>query len=120
MLWKLSTNPSPALTNAGASNAILTGQDPGFFTTISSNGTVTPVIWALSKDHDNNIYLYAFDPDTQIRGIMKQLFQGVAGTWPIPAANANLVPVVANGKVYVASYQELTILGLKQTSPSHP
>jgi len=112
MLWKLSTNPSPALTNAGASTAILTGQDPGFFTVISSNGTATPVIWALSKDHNNSIYLYAYDPDTQTKGIIKQLFQGVAGTWPIPAANANLVPVVANGKVYVASYQQLTIFGL--------
>jgi hypothetical protein len=112
MLWKLSTNPSPALTNAGASTAILTGQDPGFFTVISSNGTATAVIWALSKDHNNSIYLYAYDPDTQTKGIIKQLFQGVAGTWPIPAANANLVPVVANGKVYVASYQQLTIFGL--------
>lgn len=114
MLWKLSTNPSPALTLAGSSNWILTGQDPGFFTTISSNNIATPVIWALGKDHDNSIYLYAFDPDTQAKGIIKQIYRGIAGSWPIPSANANLVPVVANGKVYVASYQELQIFGLKQ------
>jgi len=119
-LWKLTTNPSPVLTSAGISNPILTGQDPGFFTTISSNGMATPVIWALSKDHDNNIYLYAYDPDTQVKGIIKQIYQNIVGSWPIPSANANLVPVVANGKVYVASYQELTILGLKHVAPSHP
>ena len=31
---------------------------------------------------------------------------------PTPAANANIVPVVANGKVYVASNKQLTIFGL--------
>jgi hypothetical protein len=35
-----------------------------------------------------------------------------AGVWANPAGNANLVPVVANGKAYVASYGELTIWGL--------
>ncbi|HTZ98259.1 MAG TPA: hypothetical protein VMB18_17780 [Terriglobales bacterium] len=32
-------------------------------------------------------------------------------TWPY-LGNANLVPVVANGEVFVASGQELTIFGL--------
>jgi len=41
------------------------------------------------------------------------LFQGAAGTWPYTGGNANIVPVVANGKVYVASYKELAIFGLK-------
>jgi hypothetical protein len=33
------------------------------------------------------------------------------GTWG--GGNANVVPVVANGKVYVATNQQLTIFGLK-------
>ena len=33
------------------------------------------------------------------------------GIWPTPGDNANIVPVVANGKVYVASYKALTIFG---------
>jgi hypothetical protein len=110
--WKLTTTPSPSLTNAGVSNWILGGQDPGFFTSISSNGTATPIIWALSREHVSSIYLYAFDPDSQKKGVMNQLLMGVVGTWIFPAANANLVPTIANGKVYVASYKQLTILGL--------
>lgn len=114
-LWKLTTSPSPTLTNVGTSNWILSGQDPGFFTTISSNGIASPIVWALSREHVQSIYLYAFDPHAQKKGIITQLFQGTAGTWIFPNANANLVPVVANGKVYVASYRELTIFGLNGT-----
>lgn len=44
---------------------------------------------------------------------MKQLFLGAAGTWVTNGSNTNLVPVVANGKVFVASYKELVILGLR-------
>jgi len=43
---------------------------------------------------------------------MTQLFHGVAGIWPNVNGNSNLVPVVANGKVYVASYRQLRIFGL--------
>ena len=45
---------------------------------------------------------------------MKQLFKGVAGAWPNLGGDANLVPVVANGLVFVASNQQLQIFGLKQ------
>jgi hypothetical protein len=40
-----------------------------------------------------------------------QLIQ--AGQWAFPEGNANLTPVVANGKVYVASYGQLQIWGLQ-------
>ncbi len=35
-----------------------------------------------------------------------------AGQWANPGGNANLVPVVANGKAYVASYGQLQIWGI--------
>jgi hypothetical protein len=39
----------------------------------------------------------------------------VAGSWPNITNNAYLVPTVAAGKVYVASYHELAIFGLLPT-----
>lgn len=114
-LWKLKTSPRPALSRVGHSPAISGGvQDAGFFTSVSSNAKASPIIWALSRPRSqqvNKIFLYAFDPESG--STMTQLFMGTAGTWPNIGGNANLVPVVANGKVYVASYQRLLIFGLK-------
>jgi hypothetical protein len=56
--------------------------------------------------------LHAFNPESV--GGMTQIFRFVAGPWPSLHANMNQVPVVANGKVYVATNKELQILGLKQ------
>ena len=44
---------------------------------------------------------------------MAQLFKGLGGYWPNLGGNSNLVPVVANGDVFIASNQELQIFGLK-------
>jgi hypothetical protein len=44
---------------------------------------------------------------------MTQLFKGGADSWPNTGGNSNLVPVVANGQVYVASNKQLQIFGLK-------
>ena len=59
-------------------------------------------------DSTNNVYLYAFDAANNLT----QLFSAVAGNWPNTGGNANIVPVVANGKVYVASNKKLSIFGL--------
>ena len=89
-------------------------QEPGFFTSVSSNGTSanTAIIWAIGRaaqvDPDH-ITLYAFD-GTASGGKLPLLWSGIAGAWPAPAhADANLVPTVANGRVYVASYKQLAI-----------
>ena|ERR1700677_1547093 len=115
-VWKLQTSPTPKLTGVTRSSAIRNGaQDPGFFTTVSSNGNASPIIWALSRpvsQQQNQIVLYAFNPDAG-GSSMTRLYMGVAGAWPNVTGNANLVPVVANGKVYVASNKQLVIFGLK-------
>ncbi|MGA7909015.1 MAG: hypothetical protein WCA16_16520 [Candidatus Sulfotelmatobacter sp.] len=113
LVWKLQTSPAPSLTNVSSSPALQTVQT-GFFTSVSSNGTANPIIWALSRPtgKQTTVSLYAFAPD--VGGTtMKQLFVGTAGTWVANGSNSNLVPVVANGKVFVASYKKLVILGLR-------
>jgi outer membrane protein assembly factor BamB len=112
-VWKLQTSPTPTLTKVSTSPSIGGGQDPGFFTTISSNGTASPIIWALSRpvsSSSTDINLFAFDPESG--ATMTQLFKASAGTWPNLGGNANLVPLVANGRVFVASNKELRIFGL--------
>jgi hypothetical protein len=44
---------------------------------------------------------------------MKMLFHGQAGTWPSTTGNSNLVPLVANGEVFVATHNQLRIFGIK-------
>jgi hypothetical protein len=57
--------------------------------------------------------LYAFNPDGGKKKItVKQIFRMRAGAWPNLGGNANLVPVVANGQVFVASNKQLQIFGL--------
>jgi len=119
-VWKLATSPSPKLTNVTSSAALSTGQDPGFFTSISSNGNANPIIWALSRPltpKSTGISLYAFNPDSG-GSTMTQLFKASAGSWPNYGGNSNTVPVVANGKVYVVSNKQLQIFGLKGTKGS--
>jgi hypothetical protein len=91
-------------------------QDPGFLTSISSDGSHEAIIWAISRPNNPSpatISLYAFEALPSGGGsTLATLFQGDAGTWPNTGGNANLVPVVANGKVYVASYKQLSIFGL--------
>jgi hypothetical protein len=115
-LWKVQTSPKVALTQVAASESIEGQQDPGFFTTISSNGTASPIIWALSRPENTTkapLYLYAFNPDGgKKQQTVKQLFKAKAGAWPNLGGNSNLVPVVANGQVFVTSNQQLQIFGL--------
>jgi hypothetical protein len=112
IVWKLQTSPSPKLTRVGKVS-IASGQNGGFFTSISSNGNANPIIWALSRPLSqqlNNVWLYAFNPDPA--GSKTLLFKSRAGPWPNQGGDSNLVPVVANGKVYVGSNKQLQIFGL--------
>jgi hypothetical protein len=117
-VWKVQTTPSVTLVNESTSVSIGGTQDPGFFTSISSDGTHDAIIWALSRPNDPlpaDLTLYAFKADSG-GPTLTTLFQATAGTWPsfngVLGRNSNLVPVVANGRVYVASYKQLTIFGL--------
>jgi hypothetical protein len=111
IVWKVAGGSKLHLAKLATSSAVANGQSPGFFTTVSSNGTGTgtAVIWAVGRPVNSKpaqVQLYAFDEDGH------QLFSGIAGTWPNTGATSNIVPVVGNGKVYVASYTQLSIYGL--------
>jgi hypothetical protein len=113
-VWKVETSPKVALSKVTVSPGVGGGQDPGFFTTVSSNANATPIIWALGRPPNSGspeIRLFAFDPESG-GSTMKQLFKGTAGAWPNLGGDADLVPVVANGLVFVASNQQLQIFGL--------
>jgi hypothetical protein len=110
-IWLVTTSSKPRLNRIGVSPAISGGQNPGFFTSVSSNGTSAHIVWALSHPSSPtspSISLYAFDPQND----MSQIYQAVAGVWPSYTGNSNLVPVVANGQVFVASNRQLQIFGL--------
>ena len=115
--WKVQTSPSPTLVQEQTFETLPSGQDPGFLTSVSSNGTQagTAVIWAVSRPTDTNpanVLLFAFDPAASSRpNNFYPIFSAIAGTWPNTGGNANIVPVVANGQVFVASNQQLAIFG---------
>jgi PQQ enzyme repeat len=100
--WKVATL---ALTFEFAQH-VATGQDPGFFTSISSNKTApgSAIIWAVG--HGNPLTLLAFNATG-----LNLLYSGNAGPFPNLGGNANNVPTVGNGRVYVGAYKTLTIFG---------
>jgi hypothetical protein len=109
--FKVQTEPSPTLVADSWSQQITSGQDGGFFTTVSSNGSTNGIIWAVGRpDGSNNfaVYLDAFDANSGFPLVQNM----IAGHWPNTPSNANLVPVVTNGQVYVASYKQLAIFGI--------
>jgi hypothetical protein len=115
-VWKVQTSPSIKLILTGSSPQLPDGQDHGFFTTVSSAGSrAGAIIWAIARPQSvpGNVTLFAFKSEPEHgRSTLATLFQAPAGHWVSTGGNANLVPLVANGKVYVASYKELEIFGL--------
>jgi hypothetical protein len=115
-VWKVRDSRSIKLGLAATSPQLPGEQDPGFFTVVSStrNGR-NAIIWALARPAyvPGPMSLFAFTSQVQ-RGSsqLQALYQGTAGYWAASNGDANLVPVVANGKVYVASYEQLDIFGL--------
>jgi hypothetical protein len=114
-VWKVPTSRPIKLTNAGSSPGLPGGQDPGFFTAVSSDGSDPgAIIWAVARPQTvpGSIMLFAFSAEPGSGSALQTLFSGTAGSWTSSGGNANIAPVEANGHVYVASYQQLDIFGL--------
>ncbi|MBV8826517.1 MAG: hypothetical protein JO220_16130 [Hyphomicrobiales bacterium] len=118
--WLVDTAQTPALTLEASAQIAESGQVGGFFTSVSSNGSSarTGVIWAVGRPigANNLVTLYAFDAAAS-GGQLTLLWSGIAGSWPKTGGASNIVPTVANGMVYVASYRQLSIFGLKRPQP---
>jgi PQQ enzyme repeat len=113
--WQVVLTPAPLLVAEATSSSIpASEQDPGFFTVVSSNGVAagSAIIWAVGRPSTTPpvVTLYAFSA-TPVSGTLPLLYSAVAGQWPHLGGNANIVPLEANGRVYVAAYKTLTIFG---------
>ncbi len=111
-IWQIQTSP-PQLVAEATAYVQQSEQDPGFFTVVSSNAghLSSTIIWAVARPTSTTpLMLYAFAA-APVNGSLTQLYSAPAGEWPNLGGNANIVPVVANGKVYVAAYKSLTIFG---------
>ena len=118
IIWDLATSDSsPATLTQERAVPITSGQDGGFFTSVSSNGVQpgTTIIWAVGRPTaiPGVPTLYGIDPTTG-----NILLQTPAGSWVNGASNANIVPTVANGHVYVGSNGQLQIFGLPPAGAS--
>jgi len=119
--WQLQTSPSVKLVRESSTgNGPIFGlpDNGGVIPVISSNGTNagTALVWFVqrpgsSSDQDPGtpVTLWAFAASD----LTTPLFSSSAGTWTHAVnSNADLVPTVAGGKVYVASNKQLQIFGL--------
>jgi hypothetical protein len=117
-IWKVQSSKTAPLASEVMMPASISSTGGGFFTVVSSHGTQanTAIIWAVSRPQGSDtVSLYAFDAAPS-NGNLHQLFPALAaGKWATNYS-ANIVPVVANGQVYVASDKQLAIFGLGSAS----
>jgi hypothetical protein len=119
--WQLQTSPSTQLvfeSTTGPNFVNSLPDDGGAIPVVSSNGTTSgsAVVWFVQRPATNSdqdpgtpVTLYAFAASN----LAQELIAIPAGTWVHAInSNADLVPTVANGKVYVASNKQLQIFGL--------
>jgi hypothetical protein len=116
-IWKVQTSPTVNLIKQSAYAKLTSVQDRGFMTSVSSHDGLasSTVVWAVphaatwnKSNPSPNLTLYAFSA----ADASNPIFQAPAGYWLNLNGNANVVPVVANGKVFVASYRTLAVFGL--------
>jgi len=107
-----------ALTTTPSSQTTFTSAFPGPTFSVSSNGTQNGIVWALKVDQFNSwgpAVLYAFDADD----LSNVLYESDTNTSDRAGpANKFAVPIVTNGKVYVATNGEVDVYGLVNAQPT--
>lgn len=118
--WQLQTT-SPYLVQQSTTGPTVVAGLPdqgGTMPVISSNGTTSgsAVVWFIQRPSTSSI----MNPGTPVTlwaysgaDLTTPLFSAQAGTWlNANHSNAELVPTVSNGRVYIASNKQLQIFGL--------
>ena len=89
--------------------------DRGAAMAISANGSTDGILWAVQRNGTTSPgVLYAYDPTNSTGGVLKELYNSSqAGTRDTMGIAAKFtVPLIANGKVFVAGLSTLTGYGL--------
>jgi hypothetical protein len=115
MLFKMN---SGVLDTSPDSQTTFTSAYPGPFFSISSNGAQNGIAWAVKTDQystNGPAVLYAFDATD----LSKILYESDSNATRDSAGTADkfAVPVVTNGKVYVAAHGEVDVYGLLNGAP---
>ena len=102
---------APAIPSQTPPSELFPGEG-GVIPIVTSHGSKphTGIVWVITRVPDNvtDLRLRAYDAEDLTK---PRLFDAAVGTWS--GSGAFLAPVVANGKVYVASDRVLTVYGLK-------
>jgi hypothetical protein len=99
------------LSTAPTSRTAISYAYPGGALAISANGTSNGILWAVEKRSTAAGALHAYDA----RNLAVELYnsdQAPAGRDALDAAAKFSIPLVVNGKVFVASEGRLTVFGL--------
>ena len=103
---------SGLLSTAPTSQSLATYAFPGGALTISANGTTDGILWAIERpDSTTPGVLHAYKASDLTSELYNSNQAGVRDTFLDSAAKFN-IPLVANGKVYVATVGHLIVYGL--------
>jgi chitodextrinase len=86
---------------------------PGGSLSISANGTSNGILWAVQKNGTASGVLRAYSAANLTQELYSSDRSGTRDTFGVPAAKFS-VPLVVNGKVFVATERSLVVFGLLQ------
>jgi hypothetical protein len=103
------------LSTSATFRSTVTFPDRGGSMAVSANGASNGILWAVQRNGTSSPgVLYAYDPTNSTNGVLKQLYNSSqAGSRDTAdVASKFSIPLIANGKVFVAGLSALTVYGL--------
>jgi hypothetical protein len=98
------------LSSAPTSQSSTQFASPGTFPIVSANGTANAIVWAYENTSPAVLHAYAA---TNLATELYNSNQASNGRDQFGAGNKNIVPVVADGKVFVATTNSVAVFGLR-------